>query len=534
MLTTLLILTLDKGTLPRILFYVTIASAGLLRHHLRWLYVGALAASLTYSGCAAIRACLLVWYGHAYGELDLIPLLGILSVSGIILVPLLTWSSTIRTAGPGEKKEIAEEEKEIDSSARTILVLWGLLVVVGLLSAYVAFIDGIAYGELGLWGVNTFSSPDTLTCAPQSGYLNITVGQEPARGLDGFSEYNFFSGNKDFVDANNCQYPCSRPYGEPALFRTNSDLVPLSSFEELALAGMRLNLGARARTFVLGYAYRWSYTIAFVMLQGIWTVCFGARTPSQTRTTIYGYLSGGRTRRRRGNPRLFVRLVACATALLFYLWSVFVVLLTIPLLVVHISAVELFVGQLPQSEPATHVGAWSPYASTTLVILGASFARLWSSIEWDSLKSRAHPKRLSQIIRSSCGSRKPTKPTASHGSHRNALRKVDDAFLAAAHLVFGHGTRKRVRKGWDDYIMFFVQPESQCHDLWYPDCKDYPACHNDVDYHSLHRTNHPEVTSAEAHVAVDVAPQIPMLHSALDVSMESLIQHTFLQHHPTG
>lgn len=100
------------------MYYCTIVFALMARTH-QWLMAGALAAALTYSGAAAIHACLLVWHGPGTGELDIAPLLAILSTACIITVPLLNWSSTVRRLG------LKDGDDDGKSGARTIIVYWG-------------------------------------------------------------------------------------------------------------------------------------------------------------------------------------------------------------------------------------------------------------------------------------------------------------------------------------------------------------------------------------------------------------------------
>ena len=89
---------------------------------------------------------LLKWRGPAWGELDVVALLVILSVSCITMVPLLNWSSTIGTAGRPDLQNCENNKrpkviKKVDASARIILVFWSLLVIVGFMSAFIALQD---------------------------------------------------------------------------------------------------------------------------------------------------------------------------------------------------------------------------------------------------------------------------------------------------------------------------------------------------------------------------------------------------------
>lgn len=53
----------------------------------------------------------MIWSTRAWGELDVIPLIAILSVSCIVMVPLLNWSSILHNAGQLLKEEVPQPEK---------------------------------------------------------------------------------------------------------------------------------------------------------------------------------------------------------------------------------------------------------------------------------------------------------------------------------------------------------------------------------------------------------------------------------------
>ena len=67
--------------------------------------------------------------------------------------------------------------------------------------------------------------------------------------------------------------------------------------------------------------------------------------------------------------------IARIIALLGYLWAIVILVLCIPLLVINMTAAEILISKLPQQEESDHVGAWTPYASTGLVLIAALVAR---------------------------------------------------------------------------------------------------------------------------------------------------------------
>ncbi|KAI5456579.1 hypothetical protein BGZ63DRAFT_434611 [Mariannaea sp. PMI_226] len=96
--------------LPRVLFYVTIIASLVLRHR-PWLYAGALAASLTYSGSAAIHIIVMAISYRTAGDLDVIALAPIFEVSSAIFIILLYCSSTLQNAGNPTKQARWQKEK---------------------------------------------------------------------------------------------------------------------------------------------------------------------------------------------------------------------------------------------------------------------------------------------------------------------------------------------------------------------------------------------------------------------------------------
>ncbi|KAL3427953.1 hypothetical protein PVAG01_01462 [Phlyctema vagabunda] len=465
----------NYGRLPRILFYVTIAAAVVLRTHLPWLYIGALAASLTYSGSAAIHACLLVWRGPAWGELDIYALLAILSVSCITMVPLINWSSTIRTAGRPDLQSREHDErpkviKEIDASARIILICWSFLVTVGFLTAFLAFQDRTEGSRLGHWQTFVRSGQQSLSCTPPKGFLNVTAGQPLPYDTDGHMSFNGFIVTQEFVDVNNCQNPCSDPVGGVAIFRTEADLTLLSMEDNTSyLAYHSTSSSERERwTFILGYSQKWSYLIIYVLLEGIWTVCFGRSKPSQIRTILYGYFSrihlSGLDPNRYSQRRHSRRFIAQAIALVAYSWSLFIVLIAIPLLIVDVVVIELYMRGLPQSENSKHIGSWTPYASVGLVLLGVAIAKTYTTIKAVFLQTGSNVWKLQQILRqrffkTSLSGQSQTRPRIEHGSYIEAFNKGTLVVKATGEFVFGIRFLERAKRELNDFIFFIKHPD---------------------------------------------------------------------------
>ncbi|KFY17670.1 hypothetical protein V492_00478 [Pseudogymnoascus sp. VKM F-4246] len=459
----------NYGRLPRILFYVTIAAAVLLRSHLPWLYLGALAASLTYSGSAAIHACLLIWRGPAWGELDLHPLLGILSVSCIIMVPLINWSSTIRTAGRPDLQHLKYDERpkkmdEFVAASRIILIFWSFLVTLGFLSIFIGL--QLSYRtDKGRWSPIDPMVSGTFSCAPRSGVLNVTVGQPRAFDMDGVKILNYFTVTKEFLDANNCVSPCANTVLGPALFRSVDDLVPVTMVElgQTIAGDSTSSRQAREAKLIESYTRTWSYIIVYILLQGAWTICFGRNKPSETRAVLYHFFSrisiSGRSDRDKCGT--FQRRGAQAIALSAYLWSVFVVIIAVPLLLVDVTLIELYVRQLPQSESYSHVGAWTPYASTALVLIAAALAKSYDTLKAILEQSKGNVR----IIWLKLFPGKTASSNLEHDEILHALHKVKNILKATGSFIFRHDIRGGASREWTSFYNFCANPEKSYDEL---------------------------------------------------------------------
>ena len=110
--------------LQRILFYCLLIFALIWRRH-EWLIAGALAYATTFSGAAAIQAMVQFGVVNKYhdsaGDNDNEAILGILSASLLMAVPLINWSRTIRRL-----------------QARPILIYWVIIIFVGYILVVVA------------------------------------------------------------------------------------------------------------------------------------------------------------------------------------------------------------------------------------------------------------------------------------------------------------------------------------------------------------------------------------------------------------
>lgn len=350
----------NYGRLSRILFYCTIVFC-LLSSSFEWLIAGALAAALTYSGTAAAHACMLIWIGPSYGELDFYALCAILSTSCLITVPLVNWSSTLRNLGShaGGKP-----------GTRMIIIYWAFGVTLGF--------------NMCIWKISSGCVPfnratvSSVFCVPPGSAINYDAGQ----GLSLPTRFPRFLVDAEWINENGCMDPCA--YGSfarpAAIFRSLSDLQMQSRDEIVNTFRVVYDVGFCSLYFRIGAAMG-----CFVLHQGIWAMCFGRRSPRQCRMVVYKSVRNARIlvfRSRhghgtasRGNGRL-QRRSAKYLAIIAYLWAVFSTVLCVILFVFNVVAMEVLLSKFPQSESAKHGGAWSPWATTELIVAAAFISKV--------------------------------------------------------------------------------------------------------------------------------------------------------------
>ena len=300
-----------------------------------------------------------MWHGPAYGDNDILALTAILSTSCLITVPLINWSTTLRHLGSRDGRA---------SGARTIIIYWGALVAVGLVS-----ILAITWSPTPT-GLN-LSNLNPIICRPVRPQMNYFASQDPSWGR--------FAVNAEWIRENGCVDPCqSSLIFQPAIFRSYSDLQLLTQ----ANVNHRLT-GVPESPFFLGYTYFGTIVGMFLLSQAIWALCFGRRVPRQARNIIYPFLRGisfgfhyppfgidG------GKTNYWQKKSAKYTALLAYLWAVTASVVSVLLFLINAIAMEMLLSHFPQNESAIHIGAWTPWANIGLVIFAAFIGKFHDTL----------------------------------------------------------------------------------------------------------------------------------------------------------
>ena len=111
------------GLLPRLLYYVTLVFA-IFGRRTEWLIIGALVSALTYAGTAAVHSFVLVSSKVGVFDLDIMATWAILSTGALAYIGIIHWSTTLR-----------------DSSARVVMICWGVLVGMALIFGRIELFD---------------------------------------------------------------------------------------------------------------------------------------------------------------------------------------------------------------------------------------------------------------------------------------------------------------------------------------------------------------------------------------------------------
>jgi hypothetical protein len=359
--------------LPRILFYAAALFAVLGRHR-TWVAEAALGIVIAYSATAAVHLFVLLGlyrFGMPYsedislsdvnntsgfGDADFFGIAPVVSLTVVLLTPMLHWSETFRT-----------------HRAKIVIQCWAVL----MFTASIAFLTLIR--EYGIdWNLDQVDS--MAYC------LNTDVSCQPV-GLSDSGGIPYFEDKEQF-DRCGCIALCNL-LSPDAPLRTGASMVPFLSYSTVSkiLSGQVGNRIAYIQQALFGL---W----IFAIIQGISALLGSNSTQESIRSRIFrilygdlhsatGYIFKGRRRQRMLrkysiHPRdkkttywhirlYFAKLVAA----FIYLLRIFGVILYPFLFISTLAFCELFASSVPVSEPSSALGAWSSWAGAALIILSA-------------------------------------------------------------------------------------------------------------------------------------------------------------------
>ncbi|KAF4629371.1 hypothetical protein G7Y89_g8776 [Cudoniella acicularis] len=356
-------------TLSRILFYVLMVFSLVFRRHV-WISVAALGTAMTYSATAAIHLLALVtnfqwgseggglsrfnetgWNSETskpFGDVDFFGIFPILTASGIMLTPILMWSTTVR-----------------EYRAQSIIIYWGILIFAGLICSLYTVLRGASFDII----------PSFASCTKSEECLNKL---EPF-----FFTYNGYK-------SCNCIDFCAL-LSPDAPMRESANMVPYLGhrFAENIL---------RDGSFVTFWAISF-LSMAFIVISGIIGILGSRWSQEEVRNAIFRVLNadardwivvlfeGEREtallkKFHWENPdtkmtlwKRFRYFYAKCTATWFFLTAMLTTILCPPFFVSMIIANEFVVQYIPVSEHSDAVGAWATWVGAALVLIATVIDR---------------------------------------------------------------------------------------------------------------------------------------------------------------
>lgn len=354
------------NTLSRTLFYVLIVFSLIFRRHV-WLSVAALGTAMTYAAISAVHFFALIgsfqflnpgyWDGEStkeFMDLDIMGIFPILTASGIMLTPILMWSSSVRK-----------------HHAQAVIVSWGALIFVAM-----AICLGIMFRGLGITGGGTM-------------YMNTVPSFAQCLRNDDCTKAQFEGLTRDYYDRCDCIDFCGT-LSPAAPMRSGENMVPylVTDADAIFSSDSFLNL-----------FYVNLFALAFIAINGAIGVLESYYSQSEVRNAIFRVCNadlrlwikvlfeGER------EDRLLKRLsredksmkettgkkiryhIAKAIAAMFYLLAIFLSVICPVVFITSVVTSEIFIQTFPPSEHSDAVGAWGAWVGAILVIFAAVIDR---------------------------------------------------------------------------------------------------------------------------------------------------------------
>ncbi|KFY79006.1 hypothetical protein V499_01956 [Pseudogymnoascus sp. VKM F-103] len=350
------------NTLSRALFYVLIVFSLVFRRHV-WISVAALGTAMTYAAVSAVHLFALVgsfgfsdpggWdpeSAKAYMDLDILGIFPILTASGIMLTPILMWSTTVRR-----------------HNAQAVIVCWGALILVALATCLGVLMRGFGIIGGGTMEANTLPS------------FALCLGTDDCRNPESTNLFRDYYNKCQCIDFCGTLSPAARMRnGEnmvPYLYTGADEVVQSDGFGSLFI----LNL----------------FALAFITVNGAIGVLESYYSQSEVRNAIFRLCNADlrlwikvlfagereekllkRYSRQDKNMKETMRKkirfhIAKAIAAMFYLSAIFLSVICPIIFISSIISNEIYIQTFPPSEHSDAVGAWGAWVGATLVILAA-------------------------------------------------------------------------------------------------------------------------------------------------------------------
>jgi hypothetical protein len=347
------------GWAPRALYYALLLFVMIYRRH-KWLTAGAAASCITFGGATAIHAFVLAWIrGSSTSlvqdssvavnqtdsvfiqsrvlDLDVDATLAVVGSGFLTLLPLAIGSSTFRS-----------------SDAQPILVVWGLLMLFGMICCLTNLyaINATATGPFHQY---RFCPPHQNDSLPLSG---LPIPDLPNSWNESLTQ--FFG--QSSASTLNCFYPCG---ASSQLLRRQSEI------EVIPFPAVRY-----------GSSEYWTFYILVDVVYGCVPTTILASV-SLFLLKVCGMIPACETV---GYPSLLRNLDALASSpitrkmvyqILIIVLQIYALIVTPVVLFIFVILAEWSLSFDPESESMQHVGQWAPLVGVALILVAAFLSRYW-------------------------------------------------------------------------------------------------------------------------------------------------------------
>jgi len=321
-----------------------------------------------------------VWYfgntesSKAYGDVDFYGIVPVLAAAGIMLGPILNWSTTFRK-----------------HKARSVILYWGAIIIVALLAAIVCLFRGLE--------VNTL--PSFVSCE-----------WTPDGPCNWESAYELAIMTEDHYERCHCYDFC-------ALLQPSAPLRRGAPMVADLTRSISLNSTKNGNNMTLFILWKMLiFCLIYIVTQGVISILASQSSQTEVRNHIFRFLIGRDNRRASENQplnqtddqentmprgsssiyRMLRQRFATFVAACFYVGAILGAVFAPFIFLLSVVVNELMLGFYPVSEHSDAVGAWSAWVGAGLIILAsflASYHDKWirgleltAKMGWNCCRSR--------------------------------------------------------------------------------------------------------------------------------------------------
>ncbi|KAI9761905.1 MAG: hypothetical protein M1840_001521 [Geoglossum simile] len=350
------------GRAPRALYYALLLFVLIYRRHI-WLAAGAAASCITFGGATAVHAFILACIRAASTplvqdssvslnqtdsvlvqsrvlDLDVDATLAVVGAGFLTLLPLAIGSSSFRNSG-----------------AQPILVLWGLLMLIGMLCCLVNLyaINASANGPFHQY---RFCPPHHNDSLPLFG---PSVPNLPTSWNKSVAQFFKQNSTSDL----NCFYPCAASF---QLLRQQSEI------QIIPFPAVRNHSPEYWALYILVNIVYGCMPVTILACISLFILRFCSTTPT---SETLGYRSILRNLDILASSPINRKM---AYQMLLVMLQVYALVITPLILLTFVALAEWSISFDPESESIQHIGQWAPLVGVALVLVGAFLSKYWPTL----------------------------------------------------------------------------------------------------------------------------------------------------------